>query len=223
MQIELSEILTCPECRSPQGLVVLVDELDGEGRVRRGRLGCSRCERRYPVRGRVVDLRLDGMEADPPPPRDADGLADADGPAEEALTAEIGGLLDLGSVSGPVVLGHGLARVAGPLVGLVGGVSILALAGESAPAPGDGSTGSTGPFTLVLAPAGRLPLLPGKAGGVALWKPGTGALEDACRALAPGARLAVLRPDGEARRELDSSDLEILASEERAAVARRSG
>ena len=28
MQIELSEILTCPDCRSPQGLVVLVDELD---------------------------------------------------------------------------------------------------------------------------------------------------------------------------------------------------
>lgn len=219
MQIELSEILTCPECRSPQGLVVLVDELDGEGRVRSGRLGCSRCERRYPVRGRVVDL-LDGPEAEPPPPRDADA------PATEELTAEIGGLLDLGSVSGPVVLGHGLARVAGPLAGLVGGVSILALAGESAPTPGDGSTGSTdatGPFTLVLAPAGRLPLLPGKAGGVALWKPGAGALEDACRALAPGARLAILRPDGEARRELDSSDLEILASEERAAVARRSG
>ena len=212
MQIELSEILTCPDCRSPQGLIVLVDELDDEGRVRDGDLGCSRCQRRYPIRDGVVDLLGGGGRGEP------ERVAEGDGgrPSPRELAAEIGGLLDLRSASGPVVLGHGLAPAAGPLAGLLEGVSLLALAEEA----GDGAASS---WTLVLAPAGRLPLLPGKAEGVALWKPGAGALEDARRALSPGGRLALLRPDEDARRELEGSDLEVLASEERAAVARRSG
>lgn len=212
MQIELSEILTCPDCRSPQGLIVLVDELDDEGRVRDGDLGCSRCQRRYPIRDGVVDLLSGGGSEEP------ERVAEGDGgrPSPRELAAEIGGLLDLRSASGPVVLGHGLAPAAGPLAGLLEGVSLLALAGEA----GDRSAGS---WTLVLAPAGRLPLLPGKAEGVALWKPGAGALEDGRRALSPGGRLALLRPDEDARRELEGSGLEVLASEERAAVARRSG
>lgn len=210
MQIELSEILTCPDCRSPQGLIVLVDDLDDEGRVRTGDLGCSRCQRRYPIREGVVDL-MDGPE----PGRDSEEGGDR--PPPEELAAEVGGLLDLRGAAGPVVLGHGLASAARRLAGLVEGVSVLALAADAGAAPGNGS------FTLVLAPAGRLPLLHGKAEGVALWKPGAGALEDARDALAPGGRLAVLRPDGEARRELEDSRLEVLASEDRAAVARRSG
>ncbi|MDP2498763.1 MAG: Trm112 family protein [Candidatus Palauibacterales bacterium] len=212
MQIELSEILTCPDCRSPQGLIVLVDELDDEGRVRDGDLGCSRCQRRYPIRDGVVDLLGGGGSGEP------ERVAEGDGgrPSPRELAAEIGGLLDLRSASGPVVLGHGLAPAAGPLAGLLEGVSLLALAEEA----GDGAADS---WTLVLAPAGRLPLLPGKAEGVALWKPGAGALEDARRALSPGGRLALLRPDEDARRDLEGSGLEVLASEERAAVARRSG
>ena len=212
MQIELSEILTCPDCRSPQGLIVLVDELDDEGRVRDGDLGCSRCQRRYPIRDGVVDLLGGGGSGEP------ERVAEGDGgrPSPRELAAEIGGLLDLRSASGPVVLGHGLAPAAGPLAGLLEGVSLLALAEEA----GDGAADS---WTLVLGPAGRLPLLPGKAEGVALWKPGAGALEDARRALSPGGRLALLRPDEDARRDLEGSGLEVLASEERAAVARRSG
>lgn len=213
MQIELSEILTCPDCRSSQGLIVLVDELDDGGRVRSGDLGCSRCQRRYPVREGVVDLRDGGGGGGSP-------AGDGDRPPAEELAAEVGGLLDLRSSAGPVVLGHGLASAASPLAGFVEGVSLLALAGGGGAAPGNGSSGS---FTLVLAPAGRLPLLAGKAGGVALWRPGAAALEDAVRALAPGARLAVLRPDEQSRRWLEGSDLELIASADRAAVARRSG
>lgn len=218
MQIELSEILTCPDCRSPQGLIVLVDELDDEGRVRDGDLGCSRCQRRYPIRDGVVDLLGGGGSGEP------ERVAEGDGgrPSPRELAAEIGGLLDLRSASGPVVLGHGLAPAAGPLAGLLEGVSLLALA-EEAVAEQEAGDGAADSFTLVLAPAGRLPLLTGKAEGVALWKPGPGVLEDARRALAPGGRLALLRPGEEARRELEGSGLEVLASEERAAVARRSG
>lgn len=218
MQIELSEVLTCPDCRSPQGLIVLVDELDDEGRVRQGGLGCSRCQRRYPIRDGVVDLLAGVGGGEGPVPGNGGGAS------PEELAVEIGGLLDLRSASGPVVLGHGLASAAGRLAGVVEGVSVLALAGESGAASGAGpGERSVAPFTLVLAPAGRLPLLHGKVAGVALWKCGAEALEDARRALSPGGRLALLRPDGDVRRELESSGLEVLASEERAAVARRSG
>ena len=225
MHIELSEILTCPDCRSPQGLVVLVEELDDEGRVRRGDLGCSRCQRRYPVREGVVDLTAgtDAGEADHGGGfRDAgpDGGAGPDGtlPPADELTVEVGGLLDLPSLRGPVVLGHGLARAAPRLAELADRARILALAGD-----GEALPAGSGDVTWVRAPEGRLPLLPGKAAGIALWRPGPGEAGDAREALGPGARLAALRPDPTLRRELEGSDLEVLASEERAVVVRRSG
>lgn len=219
MHIELSEILTCPDCRSPQGLIVLVDEMDDEGRVLRGHLGCSRCQRRYPVRDGVVDLLEEGAEAGDTRAGGAESGADAvDRPPPEELAVEIGGLLDLPSLRGPVVLGHGLAPAAARLAALADGIRILALTGSPEEAPA-----RNGDFTLVRAPAGRLPLLAGKAAGVALWRPGTQAAGDAREALRPGARLAALRPARQLRRELEASDLEVLASEERAVVVRRPG
>lgn len=215
MQIELSELLTCPECRSPQGLIVLVEELDDDGRVRTGSLGCSRCERRHPVRDGAVDLTAGEAAGDAPPP--------AASPSPEELAAEVGGLLDLRSARGPVVLGPGLSRAAPTLASLSDAPPLLALAAPGEEAPGRASRAA---FTLVRAPGARLPLLAGKAGGVALWRPGPEALEDARRALAPGARVAALRPREAARRELEGAgedELEVLASEERASVARRPG
>ncbi len=215
MQIELSELLTCPECRSSQGLIVLVGGLDDDGRVRTGSLGCSRCERRYPVRDGVVDLAAGEAGGDAPPPPAS--------PSPEELAAEVGGLLDLRSARGPVVLGPGLSRAAAPLASLSDAPPLLALAAPGEEVPGEAPRTA---FTLVRAPGARLPLLAGKAGGVALWRPGPEAVGDARRALAPGARLAALRPEDAVRRELEDAgddDLEVLASEERASVARRPG
>lgn len=210
MDIELSEILTCPDCRSPQGLIVMVEELDGKGRVMEGDLGCSRCQRRYPVRRGVIDL-LEGMDGH------AEGGGDAgDLPSPEGLAVELGGLLDLADARGAVVLGHGLLPAASRLAGMAGEIRLLALAGDGEATGGEG-------FTLARVPAGRLPLLPGKSRGVGLWRPDSEAVAVAARALAPGGRLAVLRPGEPVRRELGSSGLEVLASEERAAVARRPG
>lgn len=220
MHIELSEVLTCPDCRSPQGLIVMVEEMDDEGRVRAGDLGCSRCQRRYPVRGGEVDL-LAGRDADGGEDRGDSGTVGSrdrtdDLPDADALAVEVGGLLDLTSARGPVALGHGLAPAARRLAGAAEGARILALAGAGEDAGSEG-------VTVLRAPRGRLPLLAGKAAGVALWRPGREAADDARRALAPGARLALLRPGAEIRRALEGSDLEVLASEERAAVARRAG
>lgn len=220
MHVQLSEILSCPRCGSPQGLVVMVDDLDGEGRVREGDLGCSRCERRYPVAGGVVDLR----------PGDAgaagaeEGVSPAESPSRggrpprDELAVEVAALLDVRGLRGALVLGPGLAAAGGRVAEMAGEARALCLAGaDEEPPRGPGSS----LCTLVRSPPDTVPVLPGKAAGVALWRPAAEVVGPAGAALAPGARLAVLRPDPEARRELASSGLEVVASEERAAVARR--
>lgn len=217
MHIELSEILACPRCGSPQGLVVMVDELDDEGRLREGDLGCSRCERRFPVAGGVLDL----LAGDPDPPVGSGPEPPvADRPPPEELAVEVAALLDLPEAPGPVVLGRGLASAAGRLAEMAGDVPVLALAGEGE--GGDPAGGDAG-HAVARAPAGAPPVLPGKAGGVALWRPSRRAAEGARAALAPGARLLLLRPGPGVRRDLEGSGLEVVASEERAAVARRPG
>lgn len=248
MHVELSEILTCPDCRSPQGLIVMVEELDDDGRVREGELGCSRCQRRYPVRAGVADLRAredddPGRASGEEPPSPGGARPDGD------LAAVVGGLLDLPSARGVVVLGPGLAGAAARLAELsdelrvvacveagTGGGAEGAAVGEPAsgdarepastdagePASGEAGPGERG-FTLLRIPPGRLPLLGGKVDGAALLAPGPEATDDARRALKPGGRLAVLRPDAELRARLEGSDLEVLASDERAVAARRRG
>lgn len=226
MQIELSEVLTCPECRSPQGLVVMVEELGEDGRVRAGDLGCSRCERRYPVRSGALDLaRARGEERDAGEgaARESAGAADAGGaatggdrPPPQELAAEVGALLDLREARGAVVLGHGLLPAAGRVAAISADLRVLALTDAR---PGDGAE----TFTVARVPAGRLPLLPGKVRGVALWRPSVETARHAREALAPGGRVALLRPPEGVRRELEDSDLEVLASEARAAVARLAG
>lgn len=217
MHIGLSEILTCPRCRSPQGLVVMVDELDGDGRVRQGDLGCPRCERRFPVEGGVVDL-LRGEEEGDGDEGGREGSGDT--PPPEELAVEVGALLDARALRGAVVLGRGLAA-AGPRVAeLADDARLLCLGGQDeAPPEGRGASRCT----LARSPAGSLPVLSGKAAGVALWRPRPDETERGRTALAPGGRLAALRPDATVRQDLASSDLEVVASEERAAVVRRPG
>lgn len=222
MHVQLSEILSCPECGPAQGLVVMVEELDDEGRVREGELGCSRCEGWYPVEGGVVDLVAAGGE-------EAGGRSGGSGsaavratedehPQPDELAVEVGALLDVRGMRGVLVLGPGLAAAGGGVAGMAEEARALCLAraGEEPPRGAGADL-----CTLVRSPRGAVPVLPGKAAGVALWNPSGEELEQARAALAPGARLALLRPNGEAREELAASGLEVLASEERAAVARR--
>lgn len=212
MQVELSEVLACPACDSPQGLVVMVEELDGEGRVREGELGCARCQRRFPVEDGLADLRVEAGEGE--------GGAEPTGPGAGELAVEVAALLDARSVRGVVVLGRGLAA-AGPRVAeLADGARLLCLTG-----PGEAPPGAPESPRVALArsPSDALPVLPGKAAGVALWRPSGGLAERGRVALAPGGRLVVLRPDAAVREDLEASDLEVVASEERAVVGRRVG
>lgn len=218
MYVEVSEALACPACGPPQGLVVLVDELDGR-RVTEGRLGCSRCERRFPVRGGVAHLAVEGT----PDPGDAargevEGRANGemDVEADGELAVEVAALVGAPEAEGWVLLGPGLGAAAEAVAEVGGAAGIVSLGRGSPPT-------APGLSRVVTGAGGSLPVLAGKLGGVALWRPSPSLVRDAARTLRPGARLALLRPSEEARRAAEESevDLEVLASEERAWVGRR--
>lgn len=212
MHIELTESLVCPLCHPGQGLVALVEEIS-ERRIRRGALGCPACERRYPIVGGHVRFEAPvggGEEAsDRAPSRDA------------AVT--VAALLGLEERDeGIVLLGAGLAGLASEVAGLAPSVEVVALApsGGASPEPS-----RPGPTRFHGVAEGRLPFVSGRLRGVALRGGDPAGVREAARALARRGRLAVLRPTAAVSDLLASEGgaegLEILASEERAAVAVR--
>src|SRR5688500_5224211 len=56
MHLTLTELLVCPRCGPPFGLVLLADRVENR-RVLEGWLGCANCRERYPVAGGFADLR----------------------------------------------------------------------------------------------------------------------------------------------------------------------
>jgi len=56
MNLVLTDVLACPRCGPPFGLILLADSMR-ERRVLEGVLGCPNCYGRYPVRGGLADLR----------------------------------------------------------------------------------------------------------------------------------------------------------------------
>lgn len=136
MHITLTDRLTCPRCGPGAGLIVLMDEV-ADRRVVSGSLGCPVCRERYPISGRVADLRLgDAGEATGPAPAGVEaraearaevraaaddvepGVAGAGGRADEAAV-RVAALLGLGEGSGFVVLdGPDALAVAARLRGL---------------------------------------------------------------------------------------------------------
>src|SRR5512142_2083643 len=59
MDLRLTDLLACPRCGPPHGLVLLADRVE-DRRVLEGLLGCPNCGGRYPVRAGLADLRVPG-------------------------------------------------------------------------------------------------------------------------------------------------------------------
>ena len=94
MHITLTDRLTCPRCGPGAGLIVLMDEV-ADRRVVSGSLGCPVCRARYPIAGRVADLRVGDAAAARTAPTGA-------GAGEAAV--RLAALLGLEAGSGFVVL-----------------------------------------------------------------------------------------------------------------------
>lgn len=215
MDVELSDLLTCPRCGPTYGLVLVPYEVE-DRRVASGVLGCANCRERYPIEGGVADLRV-GAVGDDPAARAATSETEggADGAGVEPHV-RLAGLMGLGEARG-VVLVAGPAVARGPALSeLVEGIEVVAVAeasGWSASSAGD-------PISRIRATT-VLPFRSGSLRGVALTGRWAGLLEEGARVLGREGRLVVdpAPPDAPAR--LEAGGLSVVAEEGGVVVAAR--
>ncbi len=230
MFIELSEVLACPACGPPQGLVVMVEEMDGR-RVTDGYLGCPMCEAHFPIEAGEIDLGGDdAREGDAAavaagnPGRGTDrsassGGAPAVGGGAERTALLIAALFDVTDGRGYLLLDERLSRLAPEVAAMTGGSEVIALGGGgTATAAAAGTTGSPPVNRLRGAPIDRLPVLTRKLRAVALSAPTEGRLRDAIRALEEGGRMVILNASSEVRSLVGRLPVRVVADEEAAWV-----
>jgi uncharacterized protein YbaR (Trm112 family) len=214
MLLDLSESLACPRCGPPQGVIVLVERIE-DRRVFDGRLDCPGCEARYALRDGVVEFAPPPDPDRPRPPGDP----------EDAVT--VAALLGIRHGRGLVVVDSALGHAAARISSLCGGCEVVRVeplglpSDDRPPVNREPMAGQGGVTPLAGAPAGLIPLLSGKAIGVAVEAGDRDVLAEAARVLIPGGRVAVLRPGSEAATVLDSHPFELLAADPRAVVGRR--
>lgn len=178
MHIELTELLCCPRCGPPHGLIAFVDRM-ADRRILDGRLDCPICETRHSVRDGIVyleaegDATADGSGATLPGPDAAAIAAALLGPPENAEILLLAG--------GATRLGPGLAELR-PDAAVVTWGAPPASRHERV-------------FPVVPGRGPRPRLRPGRLGGAVLTRDGEEWLPDVGQALAAGARLVVLDPD----------------------------
>lgn len=240
MLLDLSELFVCPRCRPTQGLVVLVDEIR-DRRVVRGRLGCPRCEARYPVEGGTIRLDVDAEPeaAGPGAPRgeeaadrgpgtaaedrpEPSGAALFRGASESEAGLRLGALLGLPEAEGPFLLFPGLGALALPLAEAAEGEEVLALDAPPDAADRGAAEGAGRRVVRVVgADPADLPLFPGRVGGAALTGGPPGAVGEAVRTVREGGRLVVVEPDPEVADAVADLPVEVVAREARALVGVR--
>jgi SAM-dependent methyltransferase len=191
-------------------MVAVVHESTGH-RVIRGFLGCPACESRFSVDDAVVYLKELGSPPSPGESTESPGsLAD-----EGALL--VGAVLELAQGNGYALLGPELVGIADDVAALAGGWEIVSLT-RARPA----TARSVNLSRIVVPEAAPPPVLRGRFGAVALaGDQSAGRIREFASALRPHGRLAIVTPGQGAVAELRDAGLEVIASDDRVAVASR--
>jgi hypothetical protein len=225
--LDLSESLICPRCGPPQGLIVLVEKMDGR-RISSGRLDCPACEARFPLQAGVLDFREPSARVPSPEEGPAAGSVDTlPGATRTNDSTIIAALFGIREGRGLLVVGPGLGESAPGIAELSGGCEVLRLEGrlaETDPSVAARVPGGTdaGPVTLLRGiPGDAVPLLAARAVGVALATGEVREIDEAARILSPGGRLVILRPESPTTVLAGDPRFELIARDERAVVARR--
>ncbi len=208
MDLRLTDLLACPRCGPPHGLVLLADRVE-DRRVLEGVLGCPNCRGRWTVRAGLADLRMPGEAAggapgEAPPAEGGaaeGGAADAEPVRREAAMASAPEdapadaatrLAALMGLAGTSTVGRALALVVGPSVDVAAELAtvapdVLVVAADPTVVGWDERMG----VERILV-GGRLPFMDRSLRGVTL--SGAEALplvEEALRVLHPLGRLVV--------------------------------
>ena len=169
MRLDTSEVLACPTCGPPTGLIVRVDEADGR-RVRCGLLACPFCAGRFEIEdgwARLGPVRLGDTSGSPPQTTgDPTTLAAA--------------IADLGGTIGPVLIDAGLGVDPERLARIAPRIVPIFLSAVSPGAP-------------------SLPILAGRLAAAAVRSDGPLAPGEISRTVVPGGRIAAIGPDPEDR------------------------
>lgn len=223
MLLDLAESLACPRCGPPQGLIVLVERMDGR-RIEVGRLDCPACEARLPLAHGRLDFRGPAArEVGRPSDLDAT-ISDSQADADSVVVAALFGIREGG---GLLVVDSALGKSAAGIAELSGGCEVVYLEGRSSGShegePGDRAMAVCGDRVTCLrgVSGDSIPILSARALGVALAMGGPQEIEEAARILTFGGRLVILRPGPAALALGDDPRFELLARDDRAIVARR--
>jgi uncharacterized protein YbaR (Trm112 family) len=208
MNVELSDLLTCPRCGPTYGLVLLPHEM-ADRRVRAGVLGCANCRERWQIEGGVADLRVDvEFEAE------GEGAGEGEGGGEGEGVVRLAGLMGLAEAQGTVLVAGPGSVHAAALSELVEGVEVVA-AGDR------GRAVAAGPGVSPVRVTEVLPLRSGSLRGVALTGSRVSLLEEGARVLGSAGRLVVDPAPAGTRERLEAAGLEVVAEEGDVVVASR--
>jgi len=214
MLLELSEVLACPRCGPPQVMVAVVHESVGH-RVMRGFLGCPTCDSRFPIEERAVHLQ-EQESGDRPKAPSSSGSSGVSLAAESAML--IGAVLDLAQGSGYVLLGPELSEMADAVASLAERWEVVSLGGVRAADAAQSANVSR----IVLPADGSPPVLPGRFGAAALaGDPAPDRVRQYAAALRPLGRLAIVAPGPGSVGAMREAGLDLMAGDERVAVASR--
>jgi uncharacterized protein YbaR (Trm112 family) len=199
MNLQLTDILTCPRCREGGGLILLADRVDGR-RVLAGQLGCPNCRARYAV----VDGVAQFGDTAVPRPQSSD-MPDA------ALVAAL-----LGVTEGPaqlLVIGP-YEQFAEELAALLTDVEIV-IASSSAIATAE----VEGVSRMQI--GDRIPLRDGSMRGVLISGRDAAMITEAVRVIALAARVVLIDATTTAHAALAAEGVHIVAKQDDKVVAVR--
>jgi uncharacterized protein YbaR (Trm112 family) len=218
MHILLTDALTCPRCGPDFGLILLAERIE-ERRVAAGHLGCPNCRSHYPVRDRVVDLRLGGPASSESVESAESAGSTEPGRGGDEAALRLAALMGLAGASGMALLAGPGARHAAAVSALVPELEVIAVSQR----PDAGDAGAEAKVSRVLASGAALPFRGGLRAVALTGGADDARLREALRVLAPGARLVVDPAPADAAERLRGLGAEVLLAEEGVVVARAPG
>ncbi len=218
MNLALTDVLACPRCGPPFGLILLPDAVE-ERRVLEGVLGCPNCHGRYPVHNGVADLRppAAGPAApDQAPPADA-AIAEPAAPAQAERAVRLAALMGL-EVGGAI--GRHIALLVGPAAALAPMLAAVSEELEVVAAAPAAAGQPESPRVSRVRVSGTLPFFDRSLRGVTLSGEAGGPLvEEALRVLHPFGRLVLEDAGADARGRVERAGGRVLAAEGETIVA----
>lgn len=214
MRLDLTEVLTCPDCGPEFGLIAFVDRLE-EGYVVSGRLDCPQCEARHVIHGRVLTLASTPVVASTgreSSPEDANAPVDASAQSDLAVA-----LLGTPPPAGPVLVA-GCAPGVADRVAAATGAAVVEYRTTRRPRP---ATGRCSVVEALSIGAARLPIRTGSLAAVVLGEIATVGAREASRVLREAGRAVRLAPASGTAPWTEAPGLDVLAADPRALVAVR--